>query len=111
MPENTASDKLPESLKSLFWDCDFDGLSLGEYKSFILRRVLDEGGWDAIIWLRATVGDSALAEWIMSGQGRKLSPRRLRFWQLVLHLPADQIDDWVRQARESVWEKRYADQR
>lgn len=98
--------KLPESLRSLFWDCDFDSLRLGEYDDFVIRRVLDRGDWESIRWLRRTLGDSAVRQWFLAKHGGGLEPAKLRFWELILDLPKDEADEWVRQARSLPWNRR-----
>ncbi len=97
---------LPESLRPLFWDCDFDRLDWREHHDFVMHRVLAEGTWEAVCWLRREVGDSPLREWILRHQGRSLSPQQLRYWQLVLDLPKDAVDAWLRSEERSIWEQR-----
>ncbi len=97
---------LPENLRSLFWDCDFDSLDLDENLRFVIRRILDRGDWDAITWLRKTAGDPAIRDWFLTTNGRGLDPPRLRFWALILDLPEDRVDEWVRRAKASTWEQR-----
>jgi len=98
--------ELPNSLKTLFWDCDFGSLSLTEHRNFLVRRILDRGDWDAITWLRLTVGDAAIRDWFLAKNGGRLDPRKLRFWGLILDLPGDDVDGWVRKARASNWHGR-----
>jgi len=97
---------LPQDLESLFWDCDFASVRLDKHRSFVIRRVLDRGDWDAITWLRRTVGDAAIRDWFIARKGRGLDPRKLRFWEVILELPTDAVDQWVRKARESSWHGR-----
>jgi len=56
--------------------------------------------------LRSRVGDQAIRDVIERTEARGLSPQRIRFWQLVLRLPARRTDAWVRKARESTWARR-----
>ena len=99
---------LQQDLKSLFWDCDFSSLDLSKHRSFIIRRILDRGDWDAIMWLRRTFGDGVIRDWFLSKNGGGLDPRRLRFWGLILNIPIDVVDVWVCQARKSLWHARAA---
>jgi hypothetical protein len=101
-----ANSPLPEKLHPYFWDYPFTQLSLHTDQSLIIRRILSSGSWDSILWLRSQVGDPALMEWLMDHRGRGLSPRQLRFWGLILDLPFQQVDSWVRAAAESPWGKR-----
>ncbi len=97
---------LPEELRPLFWDCDFDSLTLDRFQSFVIGRILETTNWNATAWLRKTVGDEAIARWFMTTQGRGLDPGILRFWQLLLKLPDDKVDRWVEREENSVWGRR-----
>ena len=99
--------ELPCVLESLFWDCDFRALSLQTNLSFIIRRILDRGNWDEITWLRRTVGDPAIRDWLLRKGGGDLDPRRLRFWGVILDLPEAEVDGWVHSARQSTWHGRH----
>lgn len=107
--QETPSAPLPESLRGLFWEYDFDSLSWDEDRDLIFRRVLAEGRWEAVQWLRRRVGDFELRAWIREHQGRGLSRRQLRFWQLVLDLPEGEVDAWLEFRRGDPWERRWAD--
>ena len=48
---------LPEQLRPLFWDYVFSQLSLAKDRDLIIRRVLSNGSWDAVRWLRKRLGD------------------------------------------------------
>jgi len=75
-------------------------------KDLVIRRLLSNGSWDAILWLRKTVGDEELREWLVSHHGRGLSPRQLRFWGTLFDLPPGQVTQWVRTAQNGVWGRR-----
>jgi hypothetical protein len=76
------------------------------HRDFVIGRVLQSGGMAASEWLRETVPDVALADWIGKRNGRGLDPRQLRFWQLALNLPAADVDRWVTLASERAWARR-----
>ncbi|MCU0962019.1 MAG: hypothetical protein MUF48_18150 [Pirellulaceae bacterium] len=107
LPAAAASDELPERLRPFFWDCDFDRLTWGEHHAFVMRRVLSVGSWDVVCWLRRRVGDVALRAWIEEHGGRGLSPAQLRFWELVLELPAGLVDTWLACPERSIWDGRH----
>jgi hypothetical protein len=102
----TAGSKLPNEVLAYFWDYPSTRLSLAKDQSLILRRILMDGSWDAILWLREQVGDDAIRKWLLDYRGRGLSPRQLRFWELILNLTADEVDGWVRTASQSPWGRR-----
>jgi superfamily II DNA or RNA helicase/DNA-binding XRE family transcriptional regulator len=97
---------LPGFLRPLFWDHSFDALKWPANRDLVISRVLQSGGTDAVAWLRTTAGDSALAQWIRSRSGRGLDPGQLRLWQTVLGLPDAEVDAWVQQEKQGMWETR-----
>jgi hypothetical protein len=95
-------------VKSLFWDLDPRGLRWERDREQIIGRVLASGTWDAVKWLRSRAGDDALREWIERHQGRGLSPRQLRYWELILDLPHRKVNEWLRSEQRQVWDRRAA---
>jgi len=98
--------KLPDMLKALFWEYDFEALTLEKDRDLIIARVLIHGTWDAVTWLRSYVGNGELREWIERHQGRGLSPKQLRFWELILGLPHRQVNAWLKAEERKIWDKR-----
>lgn len=74
----------------------------------VVSRVLENGRWEDIKTLRYRIGDEALRSWILVRKGRSLSPPRLRFWELLLDLPADQVNLWLSEKTRKVWDGRVA---
>jgi len=97
---------LPNRLRPLFWDYDFNALTWEEDRDLVIRRILTSGDWNAILWLRSRVGDESLKEWIRQQQGDGLSPRQLRFWELILEIPRRQVNAWLLMKGQNTWEKR-----
>ena len=93
-------------VRSLFWDLDPRELRWEQDREQIIGRVLAAGSWDAVRWLREQAGDGALREWIERHQGRGLSPRQLRFWELIFELPHRQVNEWLRSEGRQVWDRR-----
>ena len=71
-----------------------------------MRRVATDGGLREIRVLRSRLGDEAIRDVILRTEARGLSPQRIRFWQLLLHVPARRADTWVRAARTGTWARR-----
>jgi hypothetical protein len=90
----------------LFWDYPAGAISPEADRDLLVRRVTAEGGWREMSLLRSRVGDQAIRDVIERTEARGLSPQRIRFWRLVLGLPARRADAWVRLARESTWARR-----
>lgn len=97
---------LAPELRRLFWEYDFDALSGERDAQFIAKRILTHGGlrdWD---WLRNRVGDAFLREWILENNGAGMDKRRLRYWELILNLPTEQVNQWVTAQADSIWGRR-----
>jgi hypothetical protein len=103
---SSPSATLPEAARAAFWDHDFDALDWREHRDFIIRRVLESGPWEAVVWLRAQLGDDELRAWIERHDGRPLSPQQLRFWQVILDLPAESVDAWLQSPGRTIWKER-----
>jgi hypothetical protein len=97
--------RLPEQLRRLFWEPDFEKVSFVDHYDFVVGRILVEGDWNSIQWLRKQVGDDALHDWIVRHEGRGLSRQQLRFWELILKLPPSEVDRWLA-ARLPGWDDR-----
>lgn len=97
--------ELPADVRALFWDCAPGSLSFDRHRAFVVNRILARGSWEAIQWLRRTAGDQTVRAVIRDSRGRHLSPRQLRFWQRILGLPSDEIDDWLNEPARRVWNR------
>ncbi|OLE51632.1 MAG: hypothetical protein AUG51_22015 [Acidobacteria bacterium 13_1_20CM_3_53_8] len=97
---------LAPELRRLFWEYDFDSLSWERDGHFITKRILTHGGLRAWDWLRDRIGDAALRQWILDNNGAGMDKRRLRYWELILELPSDEINQWVAAQSGSIWGKR-----
>lgn len=97
---------MPEVLRPLFWDVDFNSLSWEKHQDFIVQRVLQSGSWEDVCWLRRSRGDEWLRGWLLRRKGAQLDARRLRFWQVVLNLPARSVERWLSLAHDDLWAKR-----
>ncbi|HZZ79123.1 MAG TPA: hypothetical protein VFE62_11420 [Gemmataceae bacterium] len=98
--------KLPSHLRRLFWEYDFARLSWRTDRDLIMGRILAEGHWEAIRWLRRKVSAEDLRDWIIACRGRGLDPRRLRFFELIFDLPHRQVNAWLADPSRRVWEGR-----
>ena len=91
--------RLPEVLRPLFSDYGFDRLEWPASRDLVIARILQNGGDDEIRWLRQCVSNADLGTWIREHQGGRLDPRRLRFWQLMLDLPEEEVTRWIEALR------------
>jgi len=104
--KSTKRPGLPALLRPFFWDYEFKTLTWDDDHDLIIARVLASGTWEAITWLRTRMEDQALREWIEHHRGNGLSPRQLRFWELMLNLPHRQVNAWLRAEGRKIWDRR-----
>jgi superfamily II DNA or RNA helicase/DNA-binding XRE family transcriptional regulator len=102
----SAPPKLPPTLAPLFWEHDFQSLNWWDDRDLIASKILAGDDDAATEWLRTKLDDQALARWLVVRGGAGLDPRRLRYWQVVLDLPGNLVDEWVKRLREEPWSKR-----
>jgi hypothetical protein len=101
--------RLPQNLSAFFWDVPFEKLTWESDRELVIRRLLTDGSWEAVTWLRRQIGDIALRKWLIAHRGRGLSPRQLRFWSLALALPDRQVKSWARNSLTTLvepWSRR-----
>ena len=103
---NVDEKSLPGRMKIFFWDYSFHRLRIDKDRDLVINRLLDQGDWEAVKWLRTKFSDHDLKIWLLSRRGAGLSPRKLRFWELVLELPERDVNDWLRSKTRRVWDQR-----
>jgi hypothetical protein len=81
--------QLPDFLAPYFWDVNFARLRLPKRQTYVIERVLEYGGDQAIRWLKETFPPETLADVVR--RSRRLSPNTANLWALVLDIPRDQI--------------------
>lgn len=74
--------RLPDFLSDLFWDVDFPLLNASS--DLVLERILEVGDLGAVRWLIANRSRSEMQRYLKSKGKRRLSPKSLRFWQMIL---------------------------
>lgn len=105
--ESAEAPDLPDFIKTLFWDVAPGDLRWDQHRDFIIGRILSSGPWGAVQWLRKREGDEAVRSWIERHEGRGLSPKQLRFWELILGIPSGRVDPWVERERSGIWGRRF----
>lgn len=96
----------PDLPRELAWDLPA-GVSLAaEHQGFVIDRIMARGSLERIRELRRAVGDAALAGRLRATRGRHLDRRRLRFFEILLRLPRDQVDGWLADPRRRLWDGR-----
>jgi len=90
---------LPEHLAPFFWDFDFAHLAWRGHEDYITARLLAVGDLAATRWLRAQLGDRALAEFILRTHARGLRPEQITFWSALFHFPQEVTVELLRETR------------
>ena len=86
---------LPKRLHQLFWDYDAAALGWPSDRELITSRILASGDWDSVKWLMGRATKSELRRFLVKRRGRGLEPRQLRFWELVLEIPREEVNRWL----------------
>ena len=81
--------KLPESLRSCFWDVAFEELGVEKSSFLIIKRVLDRGNLSDIRWLVATYGEDEIRKVVM--ETRDLARPTGNFWADILEIDKTQV--------------------
>lgn len=82
-------DRLPEFLRPLFWEIDFDHLRLPERETYVIERVLEYGNLPAVRWLEKTFPPERIAQVVR--HSRALSLRSANFWARMLGIPLEEV--------------------
>ena len=82
---------LPNFLRLFFWDVDFKKLSWNSHSEFIAERILTEGSWEAIKWLRHGVKDDFIRTLICKKLGRGFTKKQVFFWGQMLDFDAKKL--------------------
>lgn len=98
--------ELDELVRRYLWEHDPERISWETSRHTIVAKLLQVGGWDAVRWLRAHLSDDEIRDFLVRRRGRGVDPKRLRFWELVLGLPHEQVDAWIATARADPWHRR-----
>ncbi|MDO8638354.1 MAG: hypothetical protein Q7R43_02170 [Candidatus Daviesbacteria bacterium] len=81
--------KLPDFFKQYFWDVDFQSLDFKKNKTFILKRLLDRGNTQSLIWLEKNYNRKEIE--VLLKNTRDLSPKTATFWADYLKLDHNKV--------------------
>lgn len=82
-------ERLPEFLRPLFWDVDFDQLRIPGHERYIIERILELGDDVAVRWAWCTFGPEAITQTVR--RSRAISPNTASLWALILGIPRRSI--------------------
>lgn len=83
------------------WEYDVPSSPEGPaWQRAVIERVMARGSWADMQWLLTSFEREQLRGYL-GGRGRRvLPPRELRFWGTMCDVPEQELDSWVREARE-----------
>ncbi len=80
---------IPQHLRSLFWDVNWQTLNPGSFPEYTIARILEYGDERAVAWLRETFTEEAIRR-VISNE-RRLSRRSANFWALTFGIPFHEV--------------------
>src|SRR5262245_5415585 len=78
-------ERLPEALRWLFWDLDFDALDIEEHADAILARVLEHGRLEDVRVVLAIFGQERVHAFFRDVAHPLISARTRTFWRAFFH--------------------------
>jgi hypothetical protein len=77
-------DRLPSFTHSFFWDIDPTTVTVGEYPTYIIERLLEQGDLKATRWLLSRFSRDEIIDVLK--HSRRISPFSANFWMLYFDL-------------------------
>ncbi len=81
--------KIPNFLKSYFWDIQFQKLDIKKRRIFVLKRILNEGNEKAVAWMFETFDKSEMRNVLSHLRG--FSKKSANYWALILGIPSEEV--------------------
>jgi hypothetical protein len=78
LAQQTSENKLPEFMRPLIWDTNFDKLDFRQYWFWVIERLLQYGRDDSIRWVLKTYSEDEIKEVVM--KSRQLKKKVVTFW-------------------------------
>ena len=82
-------ESLPLCLKQYFWDVEFEKIDTERSAVFIMKRIMEYGNEEAVIWMKKHYTKKAMREILRRYRG--LSKKSICFWSLILDVPEEEI--------------------
>lgn len=77
--------RIPRPFFPLFWDVDPSKVDLKKHARYVIARILELGGFDAVLWLQRIYPVSVIME--TCEVSREISPRSKNFWRVWFEAP------------------------
>lgn len=86
---NSSMDQIPAFVAPILWDVDTLKISFNEHAGFIIERVLEYGGIDALKWAEEQFGRGQLVETLK--HSKRLSLKTGRYYSLYFGVNPDEL--------------------
>ena len=98
--KRTSQYSIPPRLAPYFPDHDLKSLNLNRDRDFILTRLLENGTSVDLKWIKKRFSAKDLHQFILTEAHKHLSPRALRFWELMENISEKRKDPpWQKMGR------------
>ncbi len=91
-----SENKIPESLKRLFWSYDFESLHLERDKGLIVKQVLSYGNIKEWKWLISKYGKSQVQEIVSNFSESEFRPQTLKLIEILLEAKPSYVSRNIR---------------
>jgi len=81
--------KLPAFLKKYFWDVEFKEIDPAKHRIDILRRILEYGDKEAIVWMWKNFKNSDIETTLSKYRG--FSQKSANFWAVILKIHKEKV--------------------
>lgn len=78
--ELSSEKQIPDKFSSLFWDAKSSSIDLKKNSIYIIERVLELGGLDAVQWIQKIYPTRLIIE--ICESSRKMSQKSKNFWRI-----------------------------
>ena len=95
---------LPEFLRPLFWDTDFDRLCLSGHERYVIERVLEYGDVLEVRWMMRCFAREQIVQVLRTS--RRLTRKSAHFWSFILNIPTEEVQCLsasCHQQPETIW--------
>lgn len=80
---------IPQYLRPLFWDIDFNNFNPTAHPQYTISRILEHGDREAVAWMAQTFPEERVTAVIRTDRG--LSRKSANFWALVYQIPTEEV--------------------
>ncbi len=89
----------PAFLKKYFWDVNFEKLDFSRRRVMVLKRIMEYGDKEAVMWMRANFTDSEIKDVLI--KCRDFSQKSANFWAVMLDIDRGEVKCLSRSFRET----------